>query len=717
MKVALDAWLDTERDRLAVWLAVFMVVGVLGYYDLRFEPPIWLGIVVTLPMMMIAVWLPGVRWLFSPLAAVALGFAAGQLATARAPPIEADLPTHATIVTGTIAAVEALPRGRRITIQPAWLDAAKQPLRRSVRVRLKKHDDGPLETGDQVRIRALIRQPGPPSYPGGWDLQRDAFYAGLGASGYALGNAERTARAIPSAPMRLIQRLRETIAARVVAAIPGAAGEVCVTLLTGASMAIPEKDHAAFRDSGLAHLLSVAGLHIGIVMGFALALSRLGFAMSERASLFWPAKKLAALCALLAGGAYMVLTGMHLPTIRSFVMACLFTVALMADRRPFSLHGLALAAAVLMLVAPEQVPDVSFQMSFSAVLALIAGYEALRPWLRRLHGKSWPRRFGSHLVALALTSALAGTASAPYGAYHFGHVQAYFVLANMIAVPLTAMWVMPAGLIALFLMPLHLEALVLVPMGWGAQAIVWVANATAALPAAIAAVPHIPAWGLCVFSVGLAWLGLWRTRRRLAGVVIMLAGLASPLVNRPPDILVSNDGRLIAMRTPQGAFLQKTNGGSKFVSDAWSQYWAVQSFQPLADDGAAVIHCESDACLLRPYPDRPGALLVRGALHPPFCSQASVIVSAEPARRLCPKPWPRLVDRFTVWRYGSAAIWLDPKGARILTDRHERGTRPWVPPPPQPHRVKPKLPPAAIDRDWQPAPAPHVVAEETQPKE
>ncbi|WP_428493444.1 ComEC/Rec2 family competence protein [Rhodopila sp.] len=741
-KAALDSWLDAERDRLAVWLPVFMGVGVLTYYALRFEPAPWLGAAFAAPTLAIAVALPGLRWAFGPIAAVAIGFTAGQLATARAPPIEADLPTHATIVTGTIQAVEALPLGRRITIQPAWLDGAAEPLRRSVRLRLQNKDDGDLGTGDTVRIRALVRPPSPPSYPGAWDLQRDAFYAGLGASGYALGKAERTAQSVPSGPMRFVQRLREIIRARVVAVIPGAAGAVSVTLLTGASMAIPEADHAAFRDSGLAHLLAVAGLHIGIVMGFALALSRFGLALSERASLFWPTKQLAALCALAAGAAYMVLTGMHLPIIRSFVMACLFTVALMANRRPFSLRGLGLAAAVLMLISPQQVPNVSFQMSFSAVLALIAGYEALRPWLRRLHGHDWRRRLGSHLVALALTSALAGTASAPYGAYHFGHVQVYFVLANMIAVPLTAMWVMPAGLIALLLMPLHLEAIALLPMGWGAQAILWVARATAALPAATIQVPHIPAWGLGLFSIGLAWLGLWQTRRRLAGVVVMAAGLASPLLDRPPDLLISSDARLIAVRTPQGAFLQQTQGGSKFTRDAWEQYWGIGSFQPIpgapapkprsrrssrsrtadaattapptpttADvattapptptqvaDGA-IVQCEPGACLLRPYLDRPGVLLAQGADHPTFCGQSSVIVSAEPARGLCPRPWPGLVDRFTVWRYGSAAIWLNHAGARVLTDRTERGDRPWVPPPPQPRKAAaPVLPPAVVDR-------------------
>jgi competence protein ComEC len=467
LKAAFDSWLDTERERLALWLPVFMGAGVLAYYTLRFEPAPWVGAAAALPAIGLAVGLPGLRWLIAPLAAAALGFTSAQIATARAPPIEVDLPTHASIVTGTIRAVEALPEGRRITILPAWIDGAPEPLRRSVRIRLQKKDDGDLASGDSVRIRALIRPPALPSYPGGWDLQRDAFYSGLGASGYALAKAERTTQAVPSGPMRFVQWLREVIARRVVAVIPGAAGAVSVTLLTGSSMAIPEADHAAFRDSGLAHLLAVAGLHIGIVMGFALAISRFGFTLSERASLFWPTKKLSAICALTIGGAYMVLTGMHVPIIRSFAMACLLTIAILADRRPVSVRGLALAATALMVISPQDVPNVSFQMSFSAVLALIAGYEALRPWLRRLHGISWHRRFASHLVALALTSALAGSASAPYGAYHFGHVQVYFVLANMIAVPLTALWVMPVGLIALLLMPLRLEALALVPMWLG----------------------------------------------------------------------------------------------------------------------------------------------------------------------------------------------------------------------------------------------------------
>ena len=698
---ALAAWraafLDAEAERFVLWLSVFMGVGVLSYYALRFEPPAWTAATVALPALCGAIRYRGPA---APFLAFALGFAAAQFATARAPPLETGLPTHASIVTGTVRMVETLPVGRRITLEAARLDGAA-PLRRNVRVRLRGTDPGPVATGDTVRVRAIVRPPAPPSYPGAWDLQRDAFYAGLGASGYALGPIERLTEAVPSGPARLTQWLRETISNRVTAVIPGAAGAVCVTLLTGGQTSIPAAEHQAFRDSGLAHLLAVAGLHIGIVMGFAMGVARLGFACSERASLYWPTKTLAAVIALTVGGLYMVLTGMHVPIVRSFSMACLFTLGVVTGRRVISLRGLGLAGVVLMLTEPQEVPGVSFQMSFSAVLALISGYEALRPWLRQLHGKSWQRRLASHIVALGLTSALAGTASAPYGAYHFGHIQLYFVIANMIAVPLTAMWVMPAGLIALVLMPLGLEALALVPMGWGAEAIVWVATTTSSWPAATLPVPHMPVWGLADFSLGLAWLGIWRSRLRLFGLLPMALGIMSPVFERPPDLLVSADARLIGVHTAAGVFLQQNQGGSAFVRDAWLQLWMSQGTTPLPAGGEAAngaISCVKDACLLRPRSDAKAILLVRGPSRPEGCAAASIVVAAEPARGLCPKLWTKIVDRFTVWREGSAAVWLTPDGSVILTDRMERGDRPWVPPPPQPKaRAAPTLPPAALD--------------------
>jgi competence protein ComEC len=698
-----EAWLAAERGRFALWLPVFMGIGIVCYFALRSEPPLWLGMLVALPAVAGALLLrqhPLPRAAVMGLAAAGIGFTAAQFATARAPPAE-NLPTHATILTGTVRSVEALPEGRRITLEAARLDGAP-PLTRWLRVRLRKGDAQEIDTGDTIRIRALLRPPAPPSYPGGWDLQRDAWFNGHGGSGYALGPIERIAEAVPTGPLRWVQRLREIIARHISAVVPGPAGAVSITLLTGVTSGIPPADHDAFRASGLAHLLAVAGLHIGIVMGWVLVFSRFAFAASEHASLYWPTKKLAALAALFAGGCYMVLTGMHVPIVRSFSMACLFTVAVLAGRRAVSLRGLALAATVLMLLEPEEVPGVSFQMSFSAVLALIAGYEVLRPMLHSLRGKgTWQRRFALHLTALALTSALAGTASAPFGAYHFGRIQIYFVIANMIAVPLTALWVMPAGLIGLALMPFGIDWLAWVPMGWGADAILWVARTTASWPAATFDVPHMPAWGLATTALGIAWLGLWRSRLRLIGVPVITLGLVSPMLDRPPDLMVSADARLIGVRAAGTVYLQQVSGASKFTRDAWLQYWAAGAPRTLPVDGTeadGAVACVKDACLLRPIPGAKAALLVRGALHPDGCAASSVIVSAEPARGLCQRPWPALVDRFTVWRYGATAIWLDGRHARIVTDRAWRGARPWVPPPPVP-RVHPASPLPAAQSD------------------
>ncbi len=676
-----------------------MGCGVLGYFALRAEPPLWLGL--TFASVTTVGWLglPAARVLWAPALFAALGFTAGQFATIRAAPMESDLPTRATIITGIVRSVEVLPEGRRITFEPAWLDDAPSPRQRAIRVRLRKGDTLPAATGDRLRVRALIRPPAAPAYPGAWDLQRDAFFTGLGASGYAIGPIESLAQAVPSAPAAALQRLRETVARHITDAIPGAAGTICVTLMTGGQSSIPAAEHAAFRDSGLAHLLAVAGLHIGIVMGYTMGLARLILACSTRASLFWPTKAIAACTALLAGGGYMLLTGMHVPIVRSFLMACLVTIGIVTGRRVVSLRALGLAGVGLMLAEPWEVPGVSFQMSFSAVLALIAGYEVMRPWLRSLHGKSWPRRVASHVVALALTSALAGTASAPYGAYHFGHIQTWFVVANMVAVPLTAVWVMPAGLIALLLMPFGLDWLALIPMGWGAQAVIWVGQTVSAWPYATFDVPHSPAWGLMTVSLGLAWLGLWRSRVRLGGIVLIGLGLASPALVRPPDILVSADARLIGFRAQSAIYLQQNQGGSRFVRDAWVQYWGNVPVLPFPPGPSAdAVSCEADACRLNPGGLHRAALLVTGPAKPAECQGIDVVVSAEPARGLCPRPWPRVVDRFTVWREGAVAIWLTDAGADILTDRSARGSRPWVPGPPPPRaKTSPILPRATLD--------------------
>ncbi len=658
---ALAAWLAAERGRFVLFLPVCMGAGIIAYFGRVAEPSIWPAAAIAVVTCALAVALPARPVLRAGLLAVGLaagGFATARLAAWRAP-LWPALPPGAVIVTGAVTAVEALPEGRRVTIGAPSLDSAA-PLARAIRLRLRDSDDVALSTGDTIRVRALIRAPSPPAYPGGWDMQRDAWFAGMAAYGFAIGPATRLHVSAHSQ----WQTLRETIAARTMAALPGPRGAIAATLLTGMGAAIPAADRAAFQASGLAHLLAVAGLHIGIVMGLLFGVTRTALAASEHVALHWPVKRIAAAASLGGGLLYLALTGAHVPILRSFAMACLVTLALLIGRRALSIRALALAALPLMAASPARVLGVSFQMSFAAVLALAAGWEVLAPRLATLGAGRWWRGAALYVGGLALTSALAGTASLPYAAYHFGNATLFYVPANMLAVPLTALWVMPCGLAALALMPFGLERLALAPMGTGIAGLRAIAHGVAAWPNAVLAIPQMPPSGLLLVSAGLIWLCLWRTRLRLIGVAPILAGLVSPWLAPAPDIVVSPDARVIAVRIGGQVFVSAAPGASAFDREVPGRVWGIASAAPLA--------CHAGACPITLHGAH--ALLLTDAAAD--CTSATLVLSALPLHGHCRAPL--VVDRFSARDDGATAITLGPAGALRQTDRALRGQRPWV---------------------------------------
>jgi len=517
-------------------------------------------------------------------------------------------------------------------------------------------------------VRALLFKPDRPAYPGGWDSGRDAFFEHLGASGFALGDVTVVhAAAVQGFAVRL-RALREAIAQNILATLPVATGSIAVTLLTGFQQNIPAEEHQAFISAGLAHLLAVAGLHVGIVMGLFFGAARFGLSRWERPALHWPVKSIAAGVALAAGVGYAALTGAHLPILRSLAMASLVTLGVVAGRRAISLRGLAIAAMVIMLTTPEAVIGVSFQMSFSAVLALITGYAAAKNLFARLHDNTGDfSRAALHLGGLFYTSLLAGAASMPFAAFQFQQVQPYWILANLIAVPLTAFWVLPLGLAALALMPVHLAALALVPMGWGIAVIVATADAIAAWPDAMLRVTPMPAAAILLYAAGLAWLCVWRSKIHYVGLALMVLALGVYGAARPPDALVSPDARLIAVRTESGFIVLRQKKASAFMLAQWQPISAGAPFTQV--DPAT---CAATAC-------RFGAIVVVPSAA--ACPQdAAVVLSPEPLRHECDAAARVVIDRFSVWREGATAIWLDGnQKIRVLTDKDVQSARPWVP--------------------------------------
>jgi competence protein ComEC len=682
-----------ERQQQALWLPVAMGAGILLYFSLRTEPDprlIWLA-----PPLMIATFfvsrsLPFCGWLCSMMAACSFGFAVVLWHAQGAPP-PITPPSRALVIEGIVQNIEALPQGLRVTLAQARLGPEAPTLERSLRLRLRSDDGARPAPGDLLRVRALIRPPAAPAYPGAWDFQRNAYFSGQGGVGFAIGPAEVTPGAGQAPPL---SGLRTTLEARVMAAQPGPAGAISAALLTGSQSAIPSADLNAMRDSGLAHLLSVSGLHIAIVMSVSFWVCRLLLALYRPLALRVPGKLLAGCAALLAGGFYMLLTGAQVPMQRSFAMACLVTLAILAGRKAISIRGLAWAAAVVMIFDPASLLGPSFQMSFAAVLALIAGWEALQPRLAGLRGhRGWAWRIGFAVLGLMTTSVLAGAATAPFGLAHFGRLQWYGVAANAIAVPLTSFIVMPAGMLAALLMPLGLEAPALWVMGLGVEGVLWVARIVAVWPGATQAAMPIPAWGLMVFAFGICWLCLWRSWWRALGVLPMILGLSSAAFVRPPHILISGDARLIAISAADTLLLQRQSGASSLTREAWLRLYGQTAAQALPAEGSTAegkLRCSAEGCVVD---EGPGAFLVRRGNIMAQCGAVAVIISAEPIRQRCRQSI--MIDRFSVWRDGPHAVWLLPSGAKVISDRAWRGDRPWVPPPPQPRAAA--EPPAPIE--------------------
>ncbi|WP_245642026.1 ComEC/Rec2 family competence protein [Neokomagataea thailandica] len=668
------------------WSPVFFALGVVFYCALPFEVPVW-GI--SIALIVAAGWAWCVRgsalWgrVVCAVLLCVLGCADALWETRRQPDMPA-LPTRAVTVVGEVQSVDLLPERdektgevRRLRIEGAVFDtpsdAGMPPLRRALTVRLRADDKTGISSGQRVSVRALLHPPQRPAWPGGRDMQREAWFSGLAGSGYALGGITVEGHARGA----WLRRMREAMADRFYAVLPGQSGAIVATVMVGESARLSPKTRQDFAASGLAHLLAVAGLHLGLVMGSATILVRAVLVLSERAALCWPCKEIAVIGGFVLGAVYVALTGAHVPSVRALGMAGLFVVALLSGRRVMSMRSLSVIAMMLLVVTPHVVLDVSFQMSFAAVMGLIAGYEGLRAPLLKLRGEGqlW-RRGLVHVVMLALTSLLAGLATLPVSMAHFGTFQPWFVCANMVAVPLMAVWVMPAGIVSVFLMPFHMAGLPIQVMGWGVTMIQWLAACVAQWPWAQSAVPAMPAWGLCCVMFGLACLCLWRGAGRWAGAVPLVLGLASICVEKPL-LLVAPDAGVVAVRDGAALRVGPVSGLDRSVLADWTQALALP-VQPLPEA------CREGLCRLsvggRMFLLRVSGRVERSVLpSAEMCRDVVLFVSASPARGACPGV--ERIDRFSVWRDGAFTVYPSSDGIRLVSGRMVQGVRPWVPPP------------------------------------
>lgn len=428
------ACLVSDRDRWVLWIPVGLGVGIGLYFGLPTEPPFLVGPVIVLAVLALGFLgggpaqqrRAGVEFVSVAIGIIAIGFTLAQIRTSMvaAPTLTKRL--GPTSISGRIVRLETLSSGARLTLDQlriARLDSEQMPER--VRVRLRG-EQPPLHPGDWVQVRAVLNPPPPPVSPGAFDFQRQSFFQSLGAVGFAVSTARVIANAEGNGFANFslwLAGLRTTVAERVLDHLDGSTAAVVVALMTGERGAIPKPIMTAIRDSGLAHLLAISGLHIGLMAGFLFISVRGVLALVPPIALRYPIKKWAALASIVGAGGYVLLAGATVPSQRAFLMIGLVLMAVIMDRRGLSMRLVAWAALVILFLQPESLLGASFQMSFAAVVALVATYEYIREV--RPFSNEPPTVLGRVLLyfgGVALTTVVAGLATAPLALFHFNRL-------------------------------------------------------------------------------------------------------------------------------------------------------------------------------------------------------------------------------------------------------------------------------------------------------
>ena len=675
---------EKEADRWFLWLPVLFGIGIGVYFSLQNEPgtlPVTGALLAAASLCMVTARTRTLWVLSVALLVVVLGFADAKLRTALVDQPVLEKPRSLT-VRGWVDRTEAqLPRGARITLRVFDIKGMDDAVPKRVRF-VSRFDQVP-ETGVAVEVRARLNPVPEPVMPGGFDFARKAYFAELGAVGYAYGPPE-ILKSAPEPPLTLkisstIDRLRHNVENRITAAVPGQTGAIAAALITGERGRIPDSVLQSLRDTGLAHMLAISGLHMALMAGALFFLLRACAAAFPSLALRFPIKKWAAVLALMGAAFYLALSGGSIATQRAFLMTAIVFTAILIDRPALTLRNVAIAAMIILVAFPESLLDVSFQMSFAAVTALVAVYERVERsgWTSppKTHARWVVRKSAWYLAGIAFTTLVASLAVAPFAAFHFHKLAQYSLLANMATMPVFGLVVMPAALFVLVLMPFGMEAVPLYAMSWGIDHVIGVAAAISHWKGATIEVATMPLLTLLAIVAGGLWLCLWRGTWRLAGLVVASIGLLNLGSLPKPDLLVDREAKIVAVRTDTD--LLAFSGGTK--RNYSLEQWLRADGDPRAPGDvlkARNFRCDELACIAS-VKGKQVAFVRHPAALAEECARADIVISKLPVDRDCRKARVT-VDVIDILERGAHALYLEGQSIKITTVAEQRGTRPMV---------------------------------------
>ena len=541
-------------------------------------------------------------------------------------------------------------------------DARGVPMRRA---RIVAAGEGHLAPGDVIRAPIRFYPVPGPVIPGGFDSQFHSYFDGIGAYANTTGAVEVVSTGEPAGVARVIDGVRGTIAERIDAALSQPAAGIARALITGDQSAVDDDAREVMSVAGLAHVLSVSGLHLTIVAGGVFAALRLLLSMSEGIARRVSVKRLAAGAGIISALLYFAISGGNVAALRATVMIILVFGAVIFGRRALTMRNVALAALVVLASDPASVFRPSFQLSFAAVVALIGAWELAQNRPDREGDRSLVAHAVGYFGGLMATSLVAGAATLLFSAYHFQQTSPLGVLGNLVSLPLVGFVTMPAAGIAVLMMPFGFEGPLLGALGWSIERMLDLARLVSSWSAGIDASPLLSPVALAIGLAALCWFAFFRDRWRLIGPVLAVPAVLLFGLDRAPDVLIADTTQAVAVRTADGLRLVTGRAGS-FAVDVWAETYG----ETIAEGEFA---CDSLGCIAEGARGFTVAVVADPSGFYEDCGRVDLVV----ARRLAPARCAALVIDAEDLRLGGVH-WLRWDGAGFevrpaMTDLN----RPW----------------------------------------
>lgn len=585
-----------EQPQWILWTPVWIGIGIGIYFSLSTEPSFWISGLFILKPLLLAYFLyrfEALRPFLIATCLIAFGFGMSHLRTWIVDTPQLTQSLEPVSLEGSVEEVEKKVDRWVVTLRDVF-SQEKLPLLNRIRFNLRgdKQLSQALKPGDRLRVKIVLRPPSLPPTPEVYDFRRKAYFNGLSAVGYATEPPQILSSSLPW--ISCLQKWRHDITETIREKIKGQAGAIAAALVTGDRSGIRSETRQAFADAGIAHILAISGLHLAIVAGFVFFLIRRGLCFIPFLAVRWPTKKIAACAALILTSVYLSLCWQSLPARRAFLMTALALGAVLIDRTAISLRNVLLAATLILICLPESLLNPSFQLSFAAVIALIAAYESLQTPFRLWKSKGGViRQIMGYFLSIMGTTLIATTATTPYTLFTFNQLTLHAVWSNLAAIPLTVFWIMPLEVLNLLFLPVSLDFLTFPLLEKGIQGLIWIAVHISKWPYGVLYFPQASISALVLMTLGGLWVCLWKRPWRWAGIVPILISSYLFFSAKPPLLYIDRTGQLLGIVEGETLYLSslRKNG---YTASLWQRHSGNLQLRPLTHH--PTLSCHQGVC-------------------------------------------------------------------------------------------------------------------------